>query len=74
MTAAKALHEGELYYYEFDADTFHGSQWIYENGGTLLSPDNKTVVFNSPEAVEAITFNDSLLYEWCRHQLDRGSG
>jgi len=63
MTAAKALHEGEQYYYEFDADTFHGSQWIYENGGTLLSPDNSTVVFNSPEAVEAITFNDSLLKE-----------
>jgi multiple sugar transport system substrate-binding protein len=61
MTAAKALHEGDQYYYEFDADTFHGSQWIYENEGTLLSDDNKTVVFNSPEAVEAITFNDSLL-------------
>jgi len=61
MTAAKALEEGELYKYEFDADTFHGSQWIYENGGTLLSTDNTKVVFNSPEAVEAITFNDSLL-------------
>ena len=36
MAAGKALQEGEQYYYEFDADTFHGSQWIYENGGTLL--------------------------------------
>ncbi len=61
MTVAEALHEGEQYYYEFDADTFHGSQWIYENGGTLLSADYKTVMFNSPEAVEGITFDYSLL-------------
>jgi multiple sugar transport system substrate-binding protein len=61
MTAAKALAEGDKYLYEFDADTFHGSQWIYENGGALLNADNTQVVFNSPEAVEAITFNKSLL-------------
>jgi ABC-type glycerol-3-phosphate transport system substrate-binding protein len=61
MTVAQALHEGDQYYYEFDADTFHGSQWIYENGGTLLSPDNATVVFNSPEAVGGISFYASLL-------------
>lgn len=63
MTVAKALHENDMYYYEFDADTFHGSQWIYENGGTLLSPDNSTVVFNSPEAVDGISFYASLLTE-----------
>jgi multiple sugar transport system substrate-binding protein len=79
ITAAKALQEGEQYYYEFDADTFHGSQWIYENGGTLLSSDNKTVVFNSPEAVEAITFNNSLLTEgvainWTTDQGERVQG
>jgi multiple sugar transport system substrate-binding protein len=79
MTAAKALQEGEQYYYEFDADTFHGSQWIYENGGALLSPDNKTVVFNSPEAVEGITFDASLLQEgvaidWTSDQGERIQG
>ncbi len=79
MAAAKALHEADKYYYEFDADTFHGSQWIYENGGTLLSADNKTVVFNSPEAVDAITFNDSLLKEgvainWTTDQGERIQG
>ncbi len=52
LAVAKQLHEGDKYYYEFDADTFHGSQWIYENGGSLMSADNKTVVFNSPEAVQ----------------------
>ena len=79
MTVAKALREGDLYYYEFDADTFHGSQWIYENGGTLLSPDNKTVVFNSPEAVGGITFDASLLTEgvainWTTDQGERIQG
>ncbi len=59
--AAKKLADGDKYLYEFDADTFHGSQWIYENGGTLMSPDFKTVLFNSPEAIQAIEFNYSLL-------------
>jgi multiple sugar transport system substrate-binding protein len=79
MTAAKALQENDQYYYEFDADTFHGSQWIYENGGTLLSPDNTTVVFNSPDAVDAISFYSSLLTEgvaidWTTDQGERIQG
>lgn len=77
--AAKALAEGDKYLYEFDADTFHGSQWIYENGGGLLSADNTQVVFNSPEAVEAITFNAKLLQEgvaidWTEDQGERIQG
>ena len=63
MAAAKKLAEGDKYLYEFDADTFHGSQFIYENGGTLMSDDNKTVLFNSPEAVQAIDFYNSLIKE-----------
>jgi ABC-type glycerol-3-phosphate transport system substrate-binding protein len=55
------LAEGDKYLYQWLPETFHGSQWIYENGGDLLSPDNKTVVFNSPEAVAAIqTYYDML--------------
>ncbi len=60
-SVAEQLREGDKYLYEFDADTFHGSQWIYENGGSLLNADNTKAVFNSPEAVDAITFYDSLL-------------
>jgi len=76
---AAKLAEGDLYKYEFDADTFHGSQWIYENGGQLLSEDNKQVVFNSPEAVEAITFYHSLLKDgvavhWTTDQGERIQG
>jgi ABC-type glycerol-3-phosphate transport system substrate-binding protein len=52
---SQKLAEGDKYLYQWLPETFHGSQWIYENGGDLLSPDNKTVVFNSPEAVEGIT-------------------
>jgi len=79
MAVAKQLHEGDKYYYEFDADTFHGSQWIYENDGSLLSADNKTVVFNSPEAVQGIQFYASLLTEgvainWTTDQGERIQG
>ncbi len=79
MAAAKALHDGDKFLYEFDADTFHGSQWIYENGGSLLNEDNSKVVFNSPEAVEAISFNYSLLQEgvaidWTADQGERIQG
>ncbi len=79
MAAAKAIAQGDKYLYEFDADTFHGSQWIYENGGDLMSPDNKTVMFNSPEAVQGIEFNASLLkagvaINWTEDQGERIQG
>ncbi len=78
-TVAKALQEDDKYYYEFEADTFHPSQWIYENGGTLLSADNKTVVFNSAEAVEAVSFYENMLKEgaalyWTDDMGDRIQG
>ena len=79
LDVAKKLHEGDKYLYEFDADTFHGSQWIYENGGSLLSMDNKSVIFNSPEAVQGIEFYNSLLtsgaaINWTTDQGERIQG
>ncbi len=80
VTVAHKLAEGEKYLYEFDADTFHGSQWIYENGGTLLNADNTAAAFNSPEAVEAITFDSNLLLKekvainWTPDQGERIQG
>jgi multiple sugar transport system substrate-binding protein len=73
------LAEGEMYLYQWLPETFHGSQWIYENGGDLLSPDNKTVVFNSPEAVEAIQVYLDLLTDksaiyWGADQGERIQG
>lgn len=58
---SQKLAEGDKYLYQWLPETFHGSQWVYENGGDLLSPDNKTVVFNSPEAIEGITAYADLL-------------
>ncbi len=79
LAVAQKLAEGDKYLYEFDADTFHGSQWVYENGGNLMSPDNKTVIFNSPEAVQALEFNASLLksgaaINWTEDQGERIQG
>ena len=58
---SKKLAEGDKYLYQWLPDTFHGSQWIFENGGNLLGADNKGVVFNSPEAIEAIQAYYNLL-------------
>ena len=76
---SQKLVEGDKYKYQWLPETFHGSQWIYENGGNLLSNDNKTVVFNSPEAVEAIQAyvdmltKDSAIY-WGADQGERIQG
>lgn len=76
---SRTLAEGNQYLYQWLPETFHGSQWIYENGGSLLSPDNKTVTFNSPEAIEAIqTYadllaNGSAIY-WGEDQGERIQG
>ncbi len=53
VPALKKLVEGEKYKYEVDPDTFHVAQFIYENGGTILTPDNQKAAFNSPEAAQA---------------------
>jgi len=80
VTVTKQVAEGDKYLYEWDPDTFHGSQWIYENGGQLLSPDNTQVVFNSPEAVDAIQFYADLLLKekvainWTTDQGERIQG
>ncbi len=76
---SQKLAEGDKYMYQWLPETFHGSQWIYENGGDLLSADNKTVVFNSPEAIEGIQIyadlltNKSAIY-WGEDQGERIQG
>ncbi|HVN15518.1 MAG TPA: sugar ABC transporter substrate-binding protein [Anaerolineales bacterium] len=76
---SQKLAEGDKYLYQWLPDTFHGSQWIFENGGSLLSADNKTVTFNSPEAIDAIQAyadmltNKSAIY-WGADQGERIQG
>jgi multiple sugar transport system substrate-binding protein len=76
---SKKLAEGDKYLYQWLPETFHGSQWIYENGGDLLSADNKTVVFNSPEAIEGIQayadmLTDKTAIYWGADQGERIQG
>jgi multiple sugar transport system substrate-binding protein len=79
MDVSQKLAEGDKYLYQWLPETFHGSQWIFENGASLLSDDNKTVTFNSPEAVEAIQVyadmltNKSAIY-WGADQGERIQG
>ena len=46
----------DKYLYGYWPDTFRWSQFLYENGGSILSADNTKAVFNSPEGVEATQF------------------
>jgi ABC-type glycerol-3-phosphate transport system substrate-binding protein len=63
VLVAHQIAAGDKNLYEFDADTSHGSQWIYENEGSLLNADNTGAAFNSPEAIEAIQFYSDLLLQ-----------
>lgn len=80
VAAAHQLAEGDKYLYQYQPDTFHGAQWIYENGGSLMSADNSAATFNSPEAVAAIQFYADLLLKekvaiyWGTDEGDRMQG
>lgn len=80
VTVAKQLAERDKYLYQYQPDTFHGAQWIYENGGTLMNADNTASAFNTPEAVAAIQFYADLLLKekvaiyWGADEGDRLQG
>lgn len=59
--ALQQIGDGDKYKYEVDPDTFHVAQFIYENGGTLLSKDNKSAAFNTPEALQGFQFYTDLV-------------
>lgn len=46
----------DKYLYGYWPDAFRWSQFLYENGGNILNPDNTEAIFNSPEGVEATQF------------------
>jgi ABC-type glycerol-3-phosphate transport system substrate-binding protein len=71
--AAKTLAEsskagGKLdkYLTAIRPNSFHFSQYLYQDGGTLLNADNTAATFNSPEGVAAVNIQKAL--------LDDGSG
>ena len=46
----------DKYLYGYFPETFRWSQFLYENGGTLLNDDNTKAVLNSPEGLESLQF------------------
>lgn len=46
----------DRYLYAYWPETFRWSQFLYENGGEILDPDNTKAIFNSPQGVEATQF------------------
>jgi multiple sugar transport system substrate-binding protein len=56
----------DTYMYAVRPNTFHFSQFLFQNGGSLLTSDNTKAAFNSPEGVAALEFQKGL--------IDDGSG
>jgi multiple sugar transport system substrate-binding protein len=64
---------------EVDGETFHWSQFLYQNGGSILNADNAQAAFNSPEGVQAVEFYKSFIDDgtgiyWGPSQGDRQAG
>jgi multiple sugar transport system substrate-binding protein len=69
----------DKYCLEVDDETFHWSQFLYQNGGTILNSDNTQAAFNSPEGVQAVDFYKSFVDDgtgiiWGASQGDRQNG
>ncbi len=64
VAALQKLGEADKYKYEVYPDTFHIAQFIFQNGGTLLSADDKQAAFNSPEAAQAFQFYSDLVNKY----------
>jgi multiple sugar transport system substrate-binding protein len=65
--AAKKLAEDsngdgkpDKYLYALRPNTFHYSQFVFQNGGSLLSDDLTKAAFNSPEGVAALQYQMDL--------------
>jgi multiple sugar transport system substrate-binding protein len=69
----------DKYCLEVDGETFHWSQILYQNGGSILNDDNTQASFNSPEGVEALEFYKGFIDDgtgilWGASQGDRQNG
>ncbi len=69
----------DKYCLEVDDETFHWSQFLYQNGGSILNSDNTQAAFNSPEGVQAVEFYKSFVDDgtgiiWGPSQGDRQAG
>ena len=69
----------DKYCLEVDGETFHWSQLLYQDGGSILNEDNAQAAFNSPEGVNALEFYKSFIDDgtgilWGASQGDRQNG
>lgn len=66
------------YCFEIGPETFHWSQFLYQNGGSILSTDNTQAAFNSPQGVNALAYYQRLLHSggiyWGTEQGDPMAG
>jgi len=65
--------------YQVWPDAFHWSQFLFQNGGSILTADNSAAAFNSPEGVAALEFYASLIGDksgiyWGPDQGDQMAG
>jgi multiple sugar transport system substrate-binding protein len=54
----------DKYLYGIYFDAFRWAQFLFENGGDILNPDNTEAVFNSPEGIEATQFLVDMVNEY----------
>jgi multiple sugar transport system substrate-binding protein len=69
----------DKYCLEVDDETFHWSQMLLQNGGSILGEDNTEAAFNSAQGVEAVDFykgfvDDGTGIVWDASQGDRQNG
>jgi multiple sugar transport system substrate-binding protein len=71
--------ECDKYCLEVDDETFHWSQFLYQNGGSILNSDDTQAAFNSEAGVQAVDFYKSFVDDgtgiiWGASQGDRQNG
>jgi len=71
--------ECDKYCLEVDGETFHWSQLLYQNGGSILNADGTQATFNSADGVQAVDFYKSFIDDgtgilWGASQGDRQNG
>jgi multiple sugar transport system substrate-binding protein len=69
----------DKYCLEVDDETFHWSQFLYQNGGSILNSDDTQAAFNSEAGVQAVDFYKSFVDDgtgiiWGASQGDRQNG
>ncbi len=53
----------DTYCYEMNTDASRFANWDWSRGGDMLSPDSKTVAFNSPAGLDTLNFLNQLFQQ-----------